>query len=260
MNVLFEMRGGFRKSLIEQHLFYMGEARRRLLTQFESLNEEAATAEQNFIEENGSKFDPDRDDAGSFYEESAEAGREFYRLLSDMREQTYLSVAAGIFHELDKQLRQWLAREVRRCGFSEAAESKIWSVNFRDIVDFLEGISYKVRSKKYFTRLDALRCVVNVYKHGNGNSLKELKKSYPEYISSFSLAGSRVAMVGWVDYSYVKISDEQLKEFSEAIVDFWKGLQELISVDDIASFPDWFKRACCQGKGSGILQRICSSL
>ncbi|MEM8305648.1 hypothetical protein Q4R93_19360, partial [Morganella morganii] len=82
----------------------------------------------------------------------------------------------------------------------------------------------------------------------------------PEYISSFSLAGSRVAMVGWVDYSYVKISDEQLKEFSEAIVDFWKGLQELISVDDIASFPDWFKRACCQGKGSGILQRICSSL
>ncbi|HHH9561160.1 TPA: hypothetical protein ACP321_005335 [Pseudomonas aeruginosa] len=240
MNVLFEMREGFRKSLINQHLFYMEEARRRLLSQFEDLNGEAAAAEQSWIKENSSKFDPDRDDAGSFYEESAEAGRECYRLLSDMREQTCLSVAAGIFHEWDKQLRQWVAQEVKRSGFGEAVVAKIWSVNFRDIADLLESISYKVRDKKYFNRLDALRCVVNVYKHGNGNSLKELEKSHPQYILSPYLKGSKVARV---DYTYVKVSDEQLKEFSEAIVDFWKGLPELISAGDTTSFPRWFEKA-----------------
>lgn len=110
--VLFQMWGPFRQSLIDGHLFYVEQARKRLLTQFENIEAEADKASEDWLENNSHRFDPDRDDPGSFYEAAGEAGIEFYRLLSDMRDQTQLSVVAGMFHEWDKQLRDWLVREI----------------------------------------------------------------------------------------------------------------------------------------------------
>ena len=42
--VLFQMWGPFRQSLIDGHLFYVEQARKRLLTQFENIEAEADKA------------------------------------------------------------------------------------------------------------------------------------------------------------------------------------------------------------------------
>src|SRR5437868_2508040 len=101
--VLFQMWEPFRQSLIKGHLFYVEQARKRLLSRFDDIEADADRAAEEWLEQSGQHFDADRHDPCDFYEAANDVGIEFYGLLSDMREQTRLSVVAGMFHEWDKQ-------------------------------------------------------------------------------------------------------------------------------------------------------------
>ena len=137
--VLFQMWGPFRQSLIKGHQFYVEQARKRVLSQFEHMEEEADKATEEWLEQSKGRFDPDRHDSGDFYEAARDAGIEFYQLLSDMRDQTQLSVIAGMFHEWEKQLRDWLVREMRHWHRGDTAPAKVWSADFGKIADLLES-------------------------------------------------------------------------------------------------------------------------
>ena len=128
--VLFQMWGLFRQSLIDGHLFYVEQARKRLLLQFDDIGADADRAAEEWLKQRSHHFDPDRHDPGNFYEAAYEAGIEFYGLLSGMREQTRLSVVAGMFHEWDKQLRDWLAWEIQHWHHGKNVTLKVWSVDF----------------------------------------------------------------------------------------------------------------------------------
>lgn len=239
--VLFQMWGPLRQSLIDSHLFYVEQARKRLLSQFNDIEREADRAAEEWLEQHSHRFDPDRHDPGAFYEAANDAGIEFYQLLSDMRDRTRLSVVAGIFHEWDKQLRDWLVREVRHWHRGDAVVSKIWTVDFGKIADLLESLGWNIRGEEYFNKLDACRLVVNVYKHGEGKSLADLKKNYPEYLDDPSGAvGVVISGKDWLDHTHLLVSEEQFQEFSDAIVSFWRDVPENIYDSQVMSVPDWF--------------------
>jgi hypothetical protein len=240
--VLFQMWGPYRQTLINGHQFYVEQARKRVLSQFENMEEEADKAAEEWLEQSGDRFDPDRHDLGDFYEAASDFGIEFYQLLSDMRDQTRLSVIAGMFHEWDKQLRDWLVREILHWHRGETVVAKVWSVDFVKIVDLLESFGWKIRSMAYFKTLDACRLVVNVYKHGVGKSLEDLKATYPEYLDNpLSGSGSPWAKQ-MLEYTNLKVSDDQFQAFSDAIVAFWRDVPENV-VDGKAQFPSWFEKA-----------------
>jgi hypothetical protein len=90
--VLFQMWGPLRQSLMKAHLFYVEQARKRLLSQFDDIGAEADKAAEAWLESGVRHFDPDRHDPGDFYEAANDVGIEFCGLLSEMREQTRLSV------------------------------------------------------------------------------------------------------------------------------------------------------------------------
>lgn len=180
--VLFNMWAPFRSALIRGHQFYVDQARKRLLSQFDNMEAEADKAAEEWLEQSSDAFDPERHDPGDFYEAAHDHSIEFYQLLSDMRDRTHLSVVAGMFHEWDKQLREWLVREMKHWHRGETAASKVWSADFGKIADLLQSFGWNLRSAEYFNTLDACRLVVNVYKHGAGKSLEELKQAYPHYL------------------------------------------------------------------------------
>lgn len=101
---IFQMREEFRQSLIRDHLFYVEQARQRLLPQFEALAPRRSGRRKGLV--------------GQF--------RSDHRLL----------------------------------GMPEVAYPK-----------------------SYFPKLDACRLVVNVYKHGKGTALNQLRSRYPEYLA-----------------------------------------------------------------------------
>ncbi len=240
--VLFHMWERSRKSLMAGHLFYVEQARKRLLSQFNDIEAEAEKAANEWLERSSSQFDPDRHDPSDFYERANDVGIEFYQLLSDMREQTSLSVVAGIYHEWDKQLRGWLVREIEHWHRGDHFPRKIWSADFVQISEFLDCLGWSFSSTDYFRKLDACRLVVNVYKHGDGKSLDDLKERFPEYLDArFLDLGFTFSNTDSRDHTHLKVSEEQFQAFSDAIVEFWKGVPEYTRETENEA-PNWVER------------------
>lgn len=245
--VLFQMWEPFRQSLIAGHLFYVEQARKRLLSQFDDIDAEADRAAAEWLQNNSHRFDPDRHAPGDFEERAYEAAIEFHDLITDLRKQTYLSVVAGMFHEWEKQLRDWLVREIQHWHRGENVKQAVWKQDLGKIFDLLEGLGWSVRSTTYFPILDACRLVVNVYKHGEGNSLVELKQKCPEYLDdSLSQVGELSLGTDYLDHTNLEVTDEQIQAFSDAIVAFWNGVPENIFNEEKITIPDWFERAMNQ--------------
>jgi len=241
---LFQMWEPFRQSLIKGHSFYVEQAIKRLLSQFEKIEADADRAAEEWLQQIGQHFDPDRQDAGDFYEAAHDVGIEFYRLLSDLREQTRLSVVAGMFHEWEKQLRDWLVREIQHWHRGSNVSTKVWSAEFGQIAELLESFGWNVRARDYYRKLDACRLVVNVYKHGKGKSFDDLRNEFPEYLDD-PLKGLRAALssTDYRDHTNLKVSDDQLQAFSDAIVAFWRDVPENVTEKQVAEVPAWFEKA-----------------
>ncbi len=250
---LFQMWGPFRQFRIKGHLFYVEQARKRLLSQFDDIEADANRVAEEWLEQSGQHFDPDRHDPGDFYEAANDVGIEFYGLLSDMREQTRLSVVAGMFHEWDKQLRDWLAGEIQHWHVGDNASSKVWSADFGQIADLLESFGWNVRSSDYFRTLDACRLVVNVYKHGEGKSLDELRNSFPEYLDDpFIGSGGALSDTRYRDHTHLKVSDDQFQAFSDAILAFWRDVPENVVDSQVTDVPDWFGKAILKDRAEPL--------
>ncbi len=254
--LLFQMCEQQRRSLIDRHLFYVEQARKRLLSQFDDIGMDADRAADEWLERRSQRFDPDHDDPDAFCEAANDIGIEFYGLLSDMRERTYLSIVAGMFHEWEKQLREWLVNEIQRWHSGDTVASKVWSVHVDQTIDLLESIGWNVRNADYFHTLDACRLVVNVYKHGKGKSLDELRLNYPKFlVDPFKGFGGIFSDVHFRNHTHLMVNDEQFQEFSNAIVAFWKDVPENVYNLQITDVPDWLEKAI-QKDRSGISQRI----
>ena len=127
-----------------------------------------------------------------------------------------------MYHKWDKQLRDWLILETKFLKCYTVLKSKIWNVNLGNIIDFFDGLGWNIRKEKFFSKIDACRLIVNVYKHGNGNSFDELLLKYPEYVVN-PLPGLDTA---YLDYENVVLTDQHLQEFSDAIIEFWETVPE----------------------------------
>lgn len=248
----FYMWEGHRQSLMAEHRFYVEQARKRLLSQFMDIESEAERVAETYLEKGVIHFDPDRHDPSYFYEEARDEGLEFYRLLSDMNERTRLSVTAGMYQEWDKQLRDWLTKEIRHWHAGDNLPAAVWKASFEGIMALLGALGWPAMQATYYPKLDALHLVVNVFKHGKGNSLTSLKERYPDYLGNL-FANLNAGSIGFFDHTNLKITDGQIDEFSEAILAFWQDMPERILDDGPSdtSLPDWFERAWKKDRPSG---------
>jgi hypothetical protein len=231
-----------RQNLMEEHRFYVEQAQKRLLSQFDNMKAEADRAAEEHLEKMSIHFNADVYDPSDLYESAHEEGIAFYQLLSDMYENTRLSVIAGMYHQWDKKLREWIVNEMTHWHRGENAIQSIWKADFSKLMGFLLAMGFDASKKvSGYERLNALRLVVNVYKHGNGSSLDDLKKSNPEFLTNPLRDGE--LPLDWIDHTFLHVSDQQLEEFSVAIMNFWKAIPERIFLADELNVPEWFKNA-----------------
>ncbi|MCQ4437932.1 hypothetical protein NO135_23300, partial [Clostridioides difficile] len=72
------------------------------------------------------------------------------------------------------------------------------------IADLLESFGWPLRTTDYFRTLDACRLVVNVYKHGKGKSLDDLRARFPEYLDDpLRDFGESVSSVSYRDHRHL---------------------------------------------------------
>lgn len=241
--VAFKMWEPMRQDWMAEHRFYVEQARKRLLSQFESMDEESDRAAEEHLEQISKYFDPEAHDEADFYESANEKGIEFYQLLSDMQERTRLSVIAGMYHEWDKRLREWLTRDLRRWHRGDNAVRAIWKADISSVFDLLFVFKFDARALGKYERLDAMRLVVNVFKHGDGTSLDELKEKYREFVPD-PLGGDGAYPLSFLDHSNMKVTDEHLDQFAAAVLEFWQAVPEEMWIkQDEAEVPKWFEKA-----------------
>ncbi len=249
--VLFQMWGPFRESLIEEHRFYVSQAKKRLLSQFDNIEAEADKAADEWEKDHAHLFDPERHDPGDFGERAYEAGGEFYRMLDEMRTQTRLSVVAGFYHQWDKQLRDWLCREIQHWHQGSVVRGKIWKANAPDLFTLLETIGWKLKDQPFFADLEKCRLVVNAYKHGNGKALEDLKAAHPEFFDDpfrkIEIDGL-IRNVEWLDWTALEVTDAHIDAFADSIEQFWKAAPERVFNSQVGDdVPDWFMKALSDG-------------
>jgi hypothetical protein len=243
-DVLFHMWRGTREWFIAEQKFYLEQASIRLLSQFENIDDEATKVADEYYEERGKNFDPDRDDEGAIAEDAYHAGGEYYLLLAAMRERTRLSVVAGMYHEWDKKIREWLVEEARHFGGRSEVAAILWRKPFNEIVRLMDGFCWNISGQSYFPKLEACDLVVNVYKHGEGISLKTLKKRFPEYLPDpLGKYGFGNYDPASAEYGYMRVTDEQIQEFSDAFVAFWQRIPERTYNSVDVNVPEWFVNA-----------------
>lgn len=243
--VAFQMWGPYRQHLIAEHRFYVEQARKRLLAQFDNIHEEADKAEKDFLDSMSQHFDPQRHDPADLYEAAHDKSIEFYQLLSDMHDRTRLSVIAGMYHEWDKKLREWMAREMRHWSSSKAATKALWLQDVAKVFDLLARFGWDVKVNLVsYDRLNAMRLVVNVFKHGDGGSFDELKQSYPEYLHhALSDEVGDMTCSDWLDHTFLTVTNIHVEEFSEAILAFWQAVPESLLGHGDLELPQWIEKA-----------------
>lgn len=238
---VFILTNAEREDVVYEHRFYVEQAKSRLLSAFNNISEEADQAEQTFWEEGGRHFDPDFHDEGMLAEAARDHGVSFYQLLSEMHERTRLSVVAGMYHHWDKRFRRFLVRELRWPGLMPGPNTRraIWKIDSTKLEDFLGSLGLDVRVFPSFPKLDAMRLVVNVFKHGEGKSLDDLRRLYPEYVPSLNEWPLTCS-----DDTDMVLTDTHLDEFADAIEAFWRTLPTELVFDFSQSFhvPDEFDK------------------
>lgn len=242
----FQMWGGHKDKLIEENSFFYEQAMKRLLVQFsdDDMERDAKSFADEAYQKMGQHFNPDIHDEGVFAEDAWSAGTEFYQLLVEMRDDVRLGLVATMFHNWEKELRDWLSHEVRHWNRSESLKRSIWEATLDDLFNLLKEINFDVRGKGYFPKLDACRLIINVFKHGDGKSLDDLDKRYPHYTakSRESVFAAHLNM-RLIDYKHVEISDADFKGFSDALSAFWRDMPDNVMASEVTRLPKWFRDA-----------------
>lgn len=242
--IRFQMDVDFRRQVIESHIFYIGQAKKRILSQFDNIEVEANEALDKWVEDRQRFFDPEEHDYTDFMTKANDEAINYFDLLSDMHNQTRLSIVASIFHEWEKQLRSFLTKEANLPHTNDNVRSKIWKANFDQIVELLECLGWKLKEMSFYISLDRCRRVVNVFKHGDGDTFKELKENYSEFFDYSPDCGYvGVDYSQYAAYSHLRVTDDHLNEFSGAIVKFWQDIPDNLMASDLGNLPNWFRKA-----------------
>lgn len=243
----FQVPDYLRRKWVDETQFFYEQANRRLLSQFadQVLEADADEHASQAYEKMGQRFDPDLHDPGCDAEDAYHEGIELYRLLSEMKNDVRLSMISTMFHNWEKQLREWLMHEVRYWCPGEEVKNAIWEETLDEIFNLLKVTGYyDVRSQAFFPTLDSLRLVVNVFKHGDGKSLRNLDQKFPRFTArshqGFYAKSLRMRILR---HEHMVVTDADFAEFSDALVQFWQGLPDNMMVSEIRALPKWFRDA-----------------
>ena len=228
MDVIFQMWGSFRQHLIAEHRFYVDQAKHRVLFVLSDADLDQAQSEfaDEYLKKSGKCFDPDSDPA-DYYEAAYHHAIDSTLMLTELRLHTLLSVTAGMYHLWEKRLRAWVQKELNHNFGGEKLSEQIWKVDMSRVIELLGACGWTSLPLAY-EKIRQCALIVNVFKHGNGRSLKELKAKYPEFLDDSGLIQTQFPDA-WESLS---ITDNHLDDFADAIEEFWQAVPENLTCAD----------------------------
>lgn len=230
--------------LLERYTFYVNQARQLIFSQFSDIEGAVNRYSEEWYEEAGKHFDPDSHNYDDFVEQATEKGIEYGLMLEDMRDDVYLAILAGLYHRWEKDLRVWVVKELSHWLDRKRIEQKLWAVNLPTLIQLLESLGINIENQPFYPLLETLSKVVNVYKHGDGNTFNILKISHPEY---FRRNSQDIAEWKYVSHEDLVVNEDQFNEFVDTLHSFWNCIPSYTSSEDAREeIPEWFMKLIVQ--------------
>lgn len=237
-----------RKTLINKNLFLYNESRARILSNFKNIDNETDALKDRLIQGELYSLNPDisYEDECSFYADIEAISFKYYCSLKEMSREISLNIASMLYFNWDKTLRNWLLREIQHTLQIPNPESWLWRVDIGKIYQLLLLFNFNIQAQSFFKHLDSLRLIVNVYKHGNGKAYSDLEKLYPEYLNAEF--GERGYMTVDNEYSRLKVSNDQLEEFTNSITHFWTSIPQNLHINDVDQITKFIPKGSKKNK------------
>ena len=211
-----------RENMIERVDFFARQVKRRVWDSFDDFGEQVQDHGEDIYRELGANLSNEYFDLAHIADIAYDESIKFSELLFDLRRDMTLASVAALYHQWEKDLKRFLARELR---YYAEHPDVVWTAKPNDILEWLEKQGWPYRSYTWFPVLDACRLIVNAYKHGKGRSLDELKNKYPQYLGSFEndQSGNGEPDLTYLDHEDLLLTDEQFDKFVEAVKQFWNS-------------------------------------
>jgi hypothetical protein len=143
-----------------------------------------------------------------------------------LKQQVILGALAGLYHQWEKELRDFIERELMHDVHKDEAMKLAWRGPITDVFDLLTEFGWEVRTRPFFPLIDACRLIVNVQKHGKGRSLEELNRDYPRYLRDPLGRGLPTIIPDYLDHTLLTVSEEHFAEIAQALRTFWEEFPE----------------------------------
>ena len=130
-----------------------------------------------------------------------------------------------MYHQWEKELRHFIERELAHDSAQSDARRLAWGRGIDAVYDLLKDFGWDCRAQPFFPAIDGCRLVVNVHKHGEGRSLDELARAYPQFLTNPAAEAVRFGS-DHPRHEWLTLSEKQFDETADAITQFWTDFPE----------------------------------
>jgi hypothetical protein len=200
---------------------------------FENAEEEANKYYNEVSESLMSNYHPDYNDIDPYnvYKSALNASLEKYEVLSLMRYRNLAMWISSLCQVWEQQLMKFLKAEMKHDGY----EFDDKGLEFKDIKEAFKMHNVDLEKLECWKHIKELRWLVNVLKHGDGNSAKSLRKARPDLFKSEY--DGKADMLEFHDSSVLevtlKINNNDFLIYHDALIEFWDELPDRMYSDDI---------------------------
>jgi hypothetical protein len=187
---------------------YTTEVTKRVLPVFDQIEQEADDAAEQAWQETGNEGI------------AQERGFSLYSDLEFVREQVTGLAVAGTYHLWERLLKDFLVREYRH--YPKPTKEEVFKADFPKLEQFLEEAGWPIKTAEFYPDLDRLRLVVNVIKHGDGKSCKELLEKAPDMFFNFEHPWPNASRGA----SHLSLKREHFPRFTSVVCEFFQQFPE----------------------------------
>ena len=174
-------------------------------------------------------------DPGDFVDDVRDKGIEHYEMLSLMRYRNISTWICTLCQVWDQQIYSFVIKEAEHSGFEYKDSDR--GRGFAFSKDAFLWHQQDFEKMPIWPKIKELRSLVNVLKHGEGTSEKQLRKTRPDFFSE-EVAGIKYDGMSLYHTTLLEptlnISEKDFREYFEALVSFWSVLPErMYTAEDI---------------------------
>ncbi|PZE20063.1 hypothetical protein [Paenibacillus xerothermodurans] len=201
---------------------------------YANIEEEANEKAENRYAELGSYFNPEYDDPSDFAELAWEAGIEHLQMMALMRYNTKLMTISTLYQFWEQQIRKFLYEELTRHPNINPLKGQLFkdfcARGFGDIRQVFEKCGVDIKGFDAYAKLNELRLLANLIKHGPGDSEDQLRKLRPDFFQDDASDIDRMVFYRTtLNEIVLEIDDEELGIYGESLIEFWEDIpQEMI--------------------------------